>query len=98
MPNQPISIGDLPKALQGAYPELDAFGSVGARVYLVGGAVRDLLLGRERGDLDVVVVGNPVALAERLGAAEVVEHERLDDTFVDALPGFLDAAGSAVAP
>jgi tRNA nucleotidyltransferase (CCA-adding enzyme) len=76
MPNQPISIGDLPKALQGAYPELDAFGSVGARVYLVGGAVRDLLLGRERGDLDVVVVGNPVALAERLGAAEVVEHER----------------------
>jgi tRNA nucleotidyltransferase (CCA-adding enzyme) len=76
MSNQPISIGELPKALEGAYPELEQFGSVGARVYLVGGAVRDLLIGRERGDLDVVVVGNPVALAERLGAAEVVEHER----------------------
>jgi len=76
MPNKPISIGELPKALAGAYPELEAFRSVGARVYLVGGAVRDLLLGRARGDLDLVVIGNPVALAERLGAAEVVEHER----------------------
>ncbi len=76
MPNQPISIGELPKALEESYPELEAFASVGTRVYLVGGAVRDLLLGRERGDLDVVVVGNPVALAERVGAAEVVEHER----------------------
>jgi tRNA nucleotidyltransferase (CCA-adding enzyme) len=76
MQPSPISTADLPKALQSAYPELDVFGSVGARVYLVGGAVRDLLLGRERSDLDLVVIGNPVALADRLGAAEVIEHER----------------------
>ena len=44
-------------------------------VYLVGGAVRDLLLGRARGDLDLVVVGDAAALAARLGA-ELVEHER----------------------
>jgi len=42
---------------------------------VVGGAVRDLLLGRSRADLDLVVVGDPAALAERLGGA-VVEHAR----------------------
>ena len=44
-------------------------------VYLVGGAVRDLLLGRERGDLDVAVEGDAIELARRV-AGEVTEHER----------------------
>ncbi|HEU4737307.1 MAG TPA: hypothetical protein VFS48_09820 [Solirubrobacterales bacterium] len=44
-------------------------------VYLVGGAVRDLLLGQERGDIDLVIEGDAAALASRLGA-EVVSHER----------------------
>ena len=44
-------------------------------VYLVGGAVRDLLLGRDRADLDVVVEGDAAALATRLGG-EAVTHER----------------------
>ena len=44
-------------------------------VYLVGGAVRDLLLGRGRADIDLVVEGDAAALAARLGA-EPVEHER----------------------
>jgi tRNA nucleotidyltransferase (CCA-adding enzyme) len=43
--------------------------------YLVGGAVRDLLLGRDRADLDVVVEGDAAALAIRLGG-EAVTHER----------------------
>jgi tRNA nucleotidyltransferase (CCA-adding enzyme) len=43
--------------------------------YLVGGAVRDLLLGRERADLDVVVEGDAAALAGRLGG-DTVSHER----------------------
>jgi tRNA nucleotidyltransferase (CCA-adding enzyme) len=38
----------------------------GGRAYLVGGAVRDVLLGRAVEDVDVVVEGNGVALAERL--------------------------------
>lgn len=43
--------------------------------YLVGGVVRDLLLGLPRSDIDVVVEGDPGALAERLGGAARV-HER----------------------
>jgi tRNA nucleotidyltransferase (CCA-adding enzyme) len=45
------------------------------RVYLVGGAVRDLLLEREPRELDVVVEGDVDALAARLGAVATV-HER----------------------
>ncbi|MDP8968483.1 MAG: hypothetical protein M3N04_07780, partial [Actinomycetota bacterium] len=46
-------------------------------VHLVGGAVRDLLLGREPRELDVVVEGDVGALAARLGGdAERLVHER----------------------
>jgi len=70
-------IEELAAALRSAYPELEEVaGAAGEQpVYLVGGAVRDLLLGRARGDIDLVVVGDAVALATRLGA-DVVEHER----------------------
>jgi tRNA nucleotidyltransferase (CCA-adding enzyme) len=62
-------------------------------VYLVGGAVRDLMLGGSSPDLDLAVEGDarPVAraLADRLGGSEV-EHERFgtatvttDDLSVD---------------
>jgi tRNA nucleotidyltransferase (CCA-adding enzyme) len=68
---------DLGAPLRAAYPELaavhDAAG--GKPVYLVGGAVRDLLLGHGRTDIDLVVEGDATALASRLGG-EVVEHER----------------------
>ncbi len=84
-------IDDLGAALHVAYPELEqvATGASDRSVYLVGGAVRDLLLGRARGDIDLVVVGDAAELAARLGA-DVVEHERfatakvrLDDHEVD---------------
>jgi tRNA nucleotidyltransferase (CCA-adding enzyme) len=70
-------IGDLGEALHHAYPELAAVQEVtgGKPVYLVGGAVRDLLLGQGRTDIDLVVEGRAAALAARLGG-EVVEHER----------------------
>jgi tRNA nucleotidyltransferase (CCA-adding enzyme) len=46
-------------------------------VHLVGGAVRDLLLGRTPGELDVVVAGDIAPLAARLGAGDAaVAHER----------------------
>jgi len=58
------------------HPELDAVREAGGgSVYLVGGAVRDLLLGRGRADIDLLVEGDAVAFAERLGV-EVVSHER----------------------
>jgi tRNA nucleotidyltransferase (CCA-adding enzyme) len=68
---------ELRDAVLGAYPELDAVREAadGLPVYLVGGSVRDLLLGRERTDIDLVVVGDAAGLAARLGA-ETVEHER----------------------
>jgi tRNA nucleotidyltransferase (CCA-adding enzyme) len=70
-------IDDLEEALQRAYPELAAVHDLagGKPVYLVGGAVRDLLLGRGRADIDLAIEGDATALAARLGG-EVVEHER----------------------
>jgi tRNA nucleotidyltransferase (CCA-adding enzyme) len=66
----------IAEALRRMHPELDAVRELAADpVYLVGGAVRDLLLGRGRADIDLVVEGDATALAERLGA-EVVSHER----------------------
>jgi tRNA nucleotidyltransferase (CCA-adding enzyme) len=49
----------------------------GKRAYLAGGAVRDLLRGEARTDLDVVVESEIGPIAEALGG-EMVEHERFD--------------------
>jgi tRNA nucleotidyltransferase (CCA-adding enzyme) len=72
-----LRIDDIPEALRSVYPELAAVHDVagGKPVYLVGGAVRDLLLGHGRADIDLVVEGDATALASRLGG-DVVEHER----------------------
>jgi len=76
MPMAVKPIENLAEALRSAYPELDAVRvATDAPVYLVGGAVRDLLLGRGRSDIDLVVVGDAATLAAKLGA-EPVEHER----------------------
>jgi tRNA nucleotidyltransferase (CCA-adding enzyme) len=72
----------LAEALARVHPELDLVREVAIEpVYLVGGAVRDLLLGRGRADVDLVVEGDAAALAERLGA-EVVSHERFATAMV----------------
>jgi tRNA nucleotidyltransferase (CCA-adding enzyme) len=47
----------------------------GADVYLVGGVVRDLLIGLQRTDIDVVVEGDVRDLARKLGG-ELTDHER----------------------
>ncbi len=70
-------IESLVEALHRTYPELGTVREVATEpVYVVGGAVRDLLLGRERADLDLVVEGDAAALAERLGGGEHVSHQR----------------------
>src|ERR1700712_5223785 len=57
-------------------------------VHLAGGAVRDMLLGRQPRELDVVVEGDVGALAARLGAAEHhVAHERFGTGTVRAGAG-----------
>jgi tRNA nucleotidyltransferase (CCA-adding enzyme) len=87
-------IENLAEALHDAYPELEALRAVAEEpVYLVGGAVRDLLLGRGRADLDLVVEGDAFALAARLGA-EPVEHERFGTAKVVLDGHQLDIAGA----
>jgi tRNA nucleotidyltransferase (CCA-adding enzyme) len=62
-------------ALEGIERVRAAAAETGVDVYLVGGSVRDLLLGRSRVDIDIAVEGESVALAEALGG-EVREHKR----------------------
>ncbi|HEX2391750.1 MAG TPA: hypothetical protein VHI77_02410 [Solirubrobacterales bacterium] len=66
----------LAEALGRAYPELATFGGAGLPVYLVGGAVRDLLRRHPRSDIDLVVIGDPAELARGLGAVTIAEHDR----------------------
>ena len=54
-------------------------------VYVVGGAVRDLLLGRDPLELDFVVEGDAIAVARRTGG-RVIAHERFGTATVQ-LPG-----------
>jgi tRNA nucleotidyltransferase (CCA-adding enzyme) len=78
------SSGGLPEALAAAYPELaEVAAAAPDPVYLVGGAVRDLMLGRGRADIDLVVEGDPAALAEALGAEPLVVHSRFGTMKVD---------------
>lgn len=73
-----LVVQDLGKQLARAVPPrllevLTAAGELaaadGMRAFLVGGAVRDVLLGRPLEDVDVVVEGNGLQLAGRLAAA-----------------------------
>jgi tRNA nucleotidyltransferase (CCA-adding enzyme) len=66
-------------------------------VHVVGGAVRDLLLGRVPVELDLVVEGDAVAVArraaERLGG-DVVVHDRFGTASVRAPGATFDLAGA----
>jgi tRNA nucleotidyltransferase (CCA-adding enzyme) len=85
---------DPAAALRGAYPELAAVVAAAEEpAYVVGGAVRDLLLGRGRADLDLVVIGNAADLAARLGA-EPIEHERFATAKVELEDHEVDIAGA----
>jgi len=75
---------ELAEALAAAYPELaDVAAAAPDPVYLVGGAVRDLLLGRGRADIDLVVEGDPAALARALDAEPLAAHSRFGTLKVD---------------
>jgi tRNA nucleotidyltransferase (CCA-adding enzyme) len=68
---------ELAEAFDAAYPELaEVAAAAPDPVYLVGGAVRDLLLGRGRADIDLVVEGDPARLAAALGAEVLESHSR----------------------
>jgi tRNA nucleotidyltransferase (CCA-adding enzyme) len=73
-----IEPSKLPERLE-ALPGIEMLrkGCEGMPAFLVGGAVRDLLLGRTRADLDVAVEGDVRALADSLGG-EIIVHERFE--------------------
>jgi tRNA nucleotidyltransferase (CCA-adding enzyme) len=85
---------DLAGALARAHPELEPVRAAAQEpVFLVGGAVRDLLLGQPRSDVDLVVEGDAAALAERLGGA-AVEHERFGTAKVEVEGHEIDLASA----
>jgi tRNA nucleotidyltransferase (CCA-adding enzyme) len=87
---------NLGAALRHAHPELEAVREAAAEpVYLVGGAVRDLLLDRPRADVDLVVEGDAVALAARLGGASA-EHDRFGTVKVEVGGHELDIASARI--
>jgi tRNA nucleotidyltransferase (CCA-adding enzyme) len=69
-----MELFDRLRALPAAGPLLERFGDEPG-IYVVGGAVRDLLLGGHPVDLDLVVEGDAVDVAQRLGGSVVV-HDR----------------------
>jgi tRNA nucleotidyltransferase (CCA-adding enzyme) len=82
----------IAEALDHMHPELAPLRhGEGDPVYLVGGAVRDLLLGQGRADIDVVVVGDAAELAASLGG-EVLQHERFGTAKVKLSGHELDIA------
>jgi tRNA nucleotidyltransferase (CCA-adding enzyme) len=84
-----ITLIEQVRSLPAAGPLLSHIGSAEG-VYLVGGAVRDLLLGGEPGDLDLMVDGDPVAIANRLGEPRV--HDRFGTCTVHNGPFIYDLA------
>lgn len=89
-PQPPAELGEK---LRGLYPELGAVArAASAPTYVVGGAVRDALLGRGRGDLDLVVVGDPEELAAALSSRPVASHDRFGTATVELGGHRLDLA------
>ncbi|HET7416595.1 MAG TPA: hypothetical protein VFJ61_03065 [Solirubrobacterales bacterium] len=85
---------ELARALFAAHPELEKVRAAArAPVYLVGGAVRDLLLGQPRADVDLVVEGDAAELAERLGGASA-EHQRFGTVEVEVEGHEVDIASA----
>jgi tRNA nucleotidyltransferase (CCA-adding enzyme) len=70
-----VDAESLPERIRALGLEALIEAAAGTPTYLVGGAVRDLLLGLERSDLDVAVEGDAAAVARRLGDF-VRAHER----------------------
>ena len=73
-------LNKLPKEIQDLIHKISTAASdKGVSVYLVGGFVRDLLLGVENLDLDIVVAGDGIKFAEQLSAVlntRLVRHHR----------------------
>jgi len=93
-----ISLDRLPAHVRQHIGEASLVGrKLGMRTYLVGGIVRDLILGRENLDLDFAVEGDGIlfgsVLARRLGA-EFLRHKRFGTAAVKGEQYKIDIAGT----
>jgi tRNA nucleotidyltransferase (CCA-adding enzyme) len=87
---------DRLRALPAAAPVLAALAGE-PRVWVVGGAVRDLLLGGAPSDLDLVVEGDALAVARRAAErldGEMTAHERFGTAIVRSAESTFDLAGA----
>jgi tRNA nucleotidyltransferase (CCA-adding enzyme) len=91
-PSQPDQLLSAIRALPAAKPLLARLGDA-TGVHIVGGAVRDLLLGGRPSDLDLVVEGEAGDMAAAL-AGQVVSHDRFGTATV-VLDGFTYDIASA---
>jgi len=69
--------------------------TLGIKTYLVGGIVRDMVMGRKNYDLDICVEGDAHALADAVGVrlnAEVRKHAAFTTATVDCKPYPIDLA------
>src|SRR3954452_10159121 len=84
MNGAPQRAADLGQSLRQLYPELEAIAAAAsAPAYLVGGAVRDTLLGRGRGDLDLLTLGDAAELAAGLSSHPITSHDRFGTATVE---------------
>ncbi len=88
---EPDEVGSRIEALPGFAAVRDAAARAGVDAYLVGGAVRDALLGDARADLDVVVDGDHRALLEAL-EGESKSHDRFGTATLRTDSGSIDIA------
>ena len=76
--------------LQRILPQVQAVAAAYDGVYLVGGAVRDVLLGEQSLDLDLMVEGDAIAFARELAqelGGRAHPHEKFQTSVVKALDG-----------
>ena len=84
------------------HPLLRRIGAVadrtGTTVHVVGGYVRDLILGTEVQDIDILVMGDGIAfaheVARELGSATVVTYERFGTAMIPLEGGKLEFVGA----
>jgi poly(A) polymerase len=92
-PNRKIALDHLLLSTIGAVAD-----RLGIEAYVVGGYVRDLLLGRTDRDIDVVVIGDGVAfaraVARELGIGTVVVHEKFGTAMVPLDHGKVEFVGA----
>ena len=84
-----VDLGERLAGLGRLQPVLDAVAAVGGDVYLVGGTVRDILLGAPGFDVDLAVEGDGVRFAEAL-ARELGGRVRSHDAFGTAVVEYGD--------